>query len=159
MRSMRKIWLGVIVTAAILLLSSCSGPTVSRVDSPKPRPPGRAYGNKHLYGYDLVYDSACGLYIVVGLTDYYYNDGFFYRLHGGVWEISVQADEWRIITYEKLPPRLKVKTRSVTKIDNSHSIKPNGNGSVKLSGNANGKPISLTSNAEGKAKGLANSKH
>jgi hypothetical protein len=166
-------WLGGVLAAVILLLSSCEGPTVYRVDSPKHHPPGHAYGNKHLYGYDLVYDSACGMYVVVGLTDYYYEDGFFYRLRGGVWELSVRADEWRAVTYEKLPSRLKVKARSVTKIDNSRSVKPNnslakvnsspvkpnGKGPVKLSGNTNGKPISLASNAESKAKGLAKGKH
>ena len=159
MRTMRKIGISVFVTAAILLLSSCEGPTVYRVGSPKHQPQGHAYGNKHVHGHDLVYDSACGLYVVVGLTDCYYDDGFFYRFRAGVWEISVRADEWRIVTYEMLPPRLKVKAGPVTRIDNSRPAKPSGKGPVKLSDNADSKPISLASHAEGKAKGRAKGKY
>ena len=120
-------------------------------------PPNTAAMIHHVH--DLVFDSACGLYVVVGLTDCYYDDGYFYRLRAGVWEISVRADEWRIVTYEMLPPRLKVKAGPITKIDTGRPVKPNGKGPVKVSGNADNKPISFASNAEGKAKGPTKGKH
>ena len=168
MLSTQRLWFAGISAAAILLVSSCASPTVYRAGGPRPHPPGHAYGNKHVHGYDLVYDSACGLYVVIGLTDCYYDDGFFYRVRGGVWEISLRADEWRVITYENLPPRLKVKAGPVAKIDTSRSAKPRTGGPAKaasgpatISSNAGGKPVSLASSAEGKgrAKGHAKGKH
>jgi len=112
-----------------------------------------------VHGYDLVYDASCGLYVVVGLTDCYYDDGLFYRVRGGVWEVSVRADTWRVVTYETLPPPLKVKAGSVAKIDNRRPVPSNGKGPVTLSGHADSKPISLAANTGGKAKGPAKGKH
>ena len=158
MGSQRNMWLIGIAAAAILLLSSCDTVTAYR------RPgPGRGYGppahaqangyrNKVVYGYELIYDSGCGLYVVVGMTDWYYHEGYFYRLRGDVWEISLRCDEWGPVGHDSLPPGLRLKTRSVAKLNGNSIIKLNGNGNslAKLNGDGNG---------NGRGKSLAKGKH
>ena len=116
MASTRKMGLGAAVVAAVLTLSSCSS---------SPAYPGAKCGaqsqcralNKQVCGYDLTYDSSVRLYRVIGLSDHYYDQGFFYRLHGGVWQISVQTDEWRAVGAKMLPAGLKATVKSAAKAD------------------------------------------
>jgi hypothetical protein len=147
MESRRSIWFCGIAVAAILLLSSCRTVVVHRHPTPRRGygPPPHAQANGHhkkvVYGYELVYDAGCGLYVVVGMTNWYYHENHFYRLRGDVWEISVRGDQWGPTKHDSLPPGLRVKTMVVTK-DNGRGndvIKTNGNGNsvVKLNGNGN----------------------
>lgn len=150
MRSAQRLCLVGLSAAAILAIASCAGPRTYRAAGPNPQPRGHAYGNKHVHGYDLVYDSSCGLYVVVGMTDCYYDDGLFYRVRGGVWEVSVRADTWRVVAYETLPARLKVKSRPVAKVNLRAPDRPNEGGPLKVKvgavrtkGNAPHKPARL----------------
>ncbi len=113
MASTRKMGLGAAVVAAVLTLSSCSSSTVYPGTHAQPRD----LGNRQVCGYDLTYDSNVRLYRVVGLNDHYYGEGFFYRLHGGIWQISVQTAEWRAVQAEMLPSGLKAKVKSAAKAD------------------------------------------
>lgn len=172
MGSRRNVWLSGIAAMAILLLSSCH--TVTARWEPVPGP-GRGYGppphaqangyrNKVVYGYELVYDSGCGLYVVVGMTDWYYHEGYFYRLRGNVWEISLRGDEWGPANHDSLPPGLRLKTRSVAKLnrDDDSVVKPNGNGNsiVKLNGNGNSlAKLNGNGNGNGNGKNLGKGRH
>ncbi len=113
-------------------------------DTATARPPGRgifirsgppahapAYGyrNKQLYGFELVFDVGVGMYVAVGMTDVYYHEGYFYRLHAGVWEISLRGVTWEPVVTDKLPPGLQIKAKTMIKLNG------NGNGLVKLNGN------------------------
>jgi hypothetical protein len=158
MGSIRRIWVASLLAAAMALLSSCSGSTVHQADSPGHHPQSHAYGNKHLYGYELVYDTTCGVYVVVGLTDCYYADGFFYRLRGNAWEISVQAEDWRIVAYETLPRGLKVKAKPVVKPDTKVLVQPSTSSPAKVNTSPakldTGKPGKINGNATAKPTGL-----
>lgn len=172
MGSRRNVWLSGIAAMAILLLSSCHTVTARREPVPGP---GRGYGppphaqangyrNKVVYGYELVYDSGCGLYVVVGMTDWYYHEGYFYRLRGDVWEISLRGDEWGPANHDSLPPGLRLKTRSVAKLnrDDDSVVKPNGNGNsiVKLNGNGNSlAKLNGNGNGNGNGKNLGKGRH
>jgi len=152
MESRRGIWFCGIAVAAILLLSSCRVVTVHRHPTPRRGygPPAHAQANGHhkkvVYGYELVYDAGCSLYVVVGRTNWYYHEGHFYRLRGDLWEISVRGDQWGPTKHDALPPGLRVKTVVVTKNNGRGNdvIKTNGNGNsvVKLNGNAPSDPKS-----------------
>jgi hypothetical protein len=62
------------------------------------------------------------------MTECYYHAGYFYRLRGDAWEISLRADDWGPVDHDKLPPGLRIKTRSVAKVNG------NGNSLVKFNG-------------------------
>lgn len=130
----------VTATCALLMTASCSEEVVYR------RPvPGRGYGppahapahgrrRKHVAGVELVYDAGMGVYVVVGCVDHYYYDGYFFRLHRGVWEISLYPDrDWGPLGHRSLPPGLHSKENGTIK---SHSkgrghSKGHGNGKYK----------------------------
>jgi len=84
----------VISICALLMTTSCSRygiyhrPTVSKGKGPPAHAPAHGYRRKQVAGMELVFDSGRGVYLVVGLTDHYYHEGYFYRLRGGLWEMS-----------------------------------------------------------------------
>lgn len=148
MASKRNLWLRIMVSAAaIVLLASCDTLTVYRGRGQGYSPPihAKAHGcrRKVVHGYELAYDSGSGLYVVVDMAGCYYHEGYFYRFHDDVWEISLRATDWGPVHYEKLPTGLRIKTRSIARVTgNSNGIvKLNGNGHslAKLNGNGRGK--------------------
>jgi hypothetical protein len=59
---------------------------------------------------ELVFDTGLGVYVVVGHPDHYYHEGYFYRLTGGVWEMSLKNDGgWAFASGKPLPPGLRAK--------------------------------------------------
>ncbi len=123
-----------VATSAIIVImtASCSRyevyrrPTISKRTGPPAHAPAHGYRRKHAAGVDLVYDSGLGLYIVVGLSDHYYHDGYFYRLRGDLWEMSLRHDGgWKVVSGNSLPAGLKVKVKA-----NSNE-KDKGNGRRK----------------------------
>lgn len=77
---------------------------------PPPHAPAHGYRHKHAHhGVDLVFDSGLGVYIVVNLTDHYYHDGHFFRLHDGVWQISAHLNHGWKHASKRLPPGLAKK--------------------------------------------------
>lgn len=120
-----------VVTCACILLmtSSCSRyqvrhrPTVSKGHGPPAHAPAHGYRRKHVAGMELVFDSGRGIYVVVGHSDHYYHDGHFYRLRGGLWEMSLKPNSgWKVVSGKSLPMGLQVK------------VKANGNGKGKGKG-------------------------
>ena len=91
-----------------LLLSSCapiSSVTVGRTwghshhghdqVGPPSHAPAHGYRAKHQGSHgsgeiDLVFDSALGVYLVVGVPDRYYWNGHYLRIEGGQWAASVE---------------------------------------------------------------------
>ena len=130
--SFKRITSFVLLSACLLLMTaSCSevsvgsGPVVRPSNGPPAHAPAHGYRNKQAAGVELVFDSRLGVYVVVGLTDHYYHDGYYYRLRGGVWEMSLKCDGgWAAVSMASLPPGLQAKS--------------NGNGKGKGHGNGNG---------------------
>jgi hypothetical protein len=61
-------------------------------------------------GMELVFDSGRGVYVVVGHSDHYYHDGYFYRFRDSIWEMSLKPDSgWKVVSGRSLPMGLKVK--------------------------------------------------
>ena len=81
MSSTRSFVLRITCGLAIVVLASCDSVSVYRLPVPHRGPGGghgppahaRAHGyrRKQVHGYDLVYDSSLGLYVVVGMSDCY----------------------------------------------------------------------------------------
>lgn len=121
----------------LLLTTSCSRyrahhePVIITTDGgPPAHAPAHGYRRKHVQDAELVFDSGLGVYVVVGHSDHYYNDGYFYRLSGGVWEMSLELNgRWKVVSDNSLPVGLQVKAKS----------NDNDNGRGKSQGKAKGK--------------------
>lgn len=131
-----------VVTSAFILLmtASCSRygvyhkPTISKRNGPPAHAPAHGYRRKHVAGRELVYDSGRGVYVVVGFSDHYYHDGYFYRLRGSLWEMSLKHDSgWKAVSGKSLPMGLQVKVKA------NSNVKGKGNGKVFGKGNSKGK--------------------
>jgi len=103
----------------VLMTASCSRyrvrhtPTVSKGYGPPAHAPAHGYRRKHVAGMELVFDSSIGVYVVVGLSDHYYHDGYFYRLRGGLWEMSLKLDgHWKVASEKSLPAGLRIKVKA-----------------------------------------------
>jgi len=118
----------VLMTVSCSRYSVCHTPTVSTSGGPPAHAPAHGYRRKHMNDVELVYDSSIGVYVVVGHSDHYYHDGYFYRLRGGLWEMSLKFDgNWRIASEKSVPAGLKVK------------VKANGGGRGNEKGTGRGK--------------------
>jgi hypothetical protein len=130
----------VVICACILLMTaSCSRysvyhrPTVSKGNGPPAHAPAHGHRRKQVHGMELVFDSGRGVYVVVGLSDHYYHDGYFYRLRGGLWEMSLKPDGgWKAASRNSLPLGLQAKAKA------------NGNGNGKGKGKAKHKKDIVT---------------
>jgi len=122
MSSTRSLLLTMTCGLALVMLASCDSVSVHRIPVPG-RGPGIGHGppahakahgyrRKQVHGYEMLYDSSRGVYVVVGLSDCYYHDGYFYRLHGDVWQISVRARDWSPAGARSLPPGLRAKAKT-----------------------------------------------
>jgi hypothetical protein len=118
----------VTTVCALLITTSCSStrvyyPTSKRAGhGPPPHAPAHGYRRKQVHGVELVFDSQLGVYVVIGHPGHYYYDGYFYRLKGGVWEMSLKIEGgWGPKSAKPLPPGLRNKSYA------------------KANGNANGK--------------------
>jgi hypothetical protein len=99
-------------------------------NGPPAHAPAHGYRNKQVCGVEIVFDSGRGVYIVVGMPDHYYHDGYFYRLRAGAWEMSLKPDTgWASVSMGSLPSGLQARSG-----DNG-----NGNGNGKGNGHAYGK--------------------
>jgi hypothetical protein len=101
-------------------------------------------------GYDLMYDSSCGVYVVVGRSDCYYHDGHFYRFYGNRWEVSVRAgSDWRPVVIESVPPGLRGRARAKVKAKVKAEARAEARAQVKAETKAEAK---AKAKAETKAK-------
>lgn len=118
MISVQKTCLLILSVLALLTLVSCETVTAHRIPGPGHRvghgPPAHAqahgYHRKHIDGLALEYDPTCGVYVIVGMPNHYYSDGYYYRMYGDIWEVSLRIDtNWAPATMVSLPPGLKNK--------------------------------------------------
>jgi hypothetical protein len=98
-----------------------SSPSVVREDEghgPPPWAPAHGYRRKYEHAYqhrdstvDLVFDSGLGVYIVVGIPNYYYWNGTYVRLNGTSWSRAPYLDaRWTPCSEDELPGNLRSKT-------------------------------------------------
>ncbi|UCC97928.1 MAG: hypothetical protein JSW66_19030 [Phycisphaerales bacterium] len=111
----------------LLVTASCSryavhrGPVVRPGKGPPPHARAIGHRRKRVCGMELVFDSGRGIYVVVGLTDHYYHDGYFYRLHGGIWQMSLKPGKgWTSVSMASLPPGLQAKGNGKDKSHGKH---------------------------------------
>ena len=93
---------------------------------PPPHAPAHGYRHKHESGAKLRFVSRLGVYVVVGHTNLYFHDGWFVRVHDGIWEVSVRLDgPWKPKRAGRIPPGLRAK---------HHAKKPKhrGHGPAKI---------------------------
>lgn len=92
-----------------------SGPDVVVVNDRKGPPPhAPAHGYRHKHNRDnvvLVYDSGVAVYAVSGYKNYWFNEGFYFRLSGGTWEMSARiGGPWKVAVVDRdVPVKLKSK--------------------------------------------------
>ena len=102
-----KVLLGSVLLGSALAMTGCAVyPEYNYGYGPPPYAPAHGYRYNY-YGRDLVYDSALGVYIVIGVTDYYFLDNYYYRYTPNGWFYSREFDrDWRPYQSDKLPPGL-----------------------------------------------------
>jgi hypothetical protein len=104
-----SLW-AIAVVSVVLLSASCDSFTIrwGRKPPPVPPPHAPAHGHRHKYqGWELVYDSGRGVYVLIGLPKHYYYKGYFYRYERPYWQVSPRmAGPWRPVLKESLPPGL-----------------------------------------------------
>jgi hypothetical protein len=109
----------------IALLVGCVGSTAVRYDShphyeysdvyyrtgPPPHAPAHGYRH-HYHNHDMIYDSGIRAYIIVGMPDYYYDNGFYFRYSNIGWQFSGSLNDGWKVTDERRVPRTLWNTRS-----------------------------------------------
>ena len=89
------------------------GPSVpaarAKAHGPPPHAPAHGYRHKHRHhGVDLVFDSGLGVYLVLGQDAHYFHGDRFFRLSGGVWQVSGELGSgWATIAVGNLPAGLQ----------------------------------------------------
>ena len=58
------------------------------------------------HNHRVSYDSALGMYIVLGLTNTYWNNGNYYRYYGNAWQRSSDYRRWSRLQQNRVPSRL-----------------------------------------------------
>lgn len=105
---------------------------------PPPWAPAHGYRRKHQRAYlhrestvDMVFDSGLGVYVVVGLPNYYFWDGFYLRLDSGRWVQATYLDsKWEPCRAESVPGGLRAKADQSRKWGHG---KGRGHGAAKRS--------------------------
>ncbi len=118
--------------AGLAFTGGCGGFSIhhrerdSHSHGPPPHAPAHGYRHKTKHGMEIVYDSECGVYVVVGFLDHYYHRERYYRWHRDRWEISASFDgDWKSMSAKKLPSGLRLKTKGKGK-GKKHSWKKHG---------------------------------
>jgi hypothetical protein len=121
-----SIFLVAVCSMVVLLLSGCapissvtlgtgngndprsgSASTGHRNGGPPPHAPAHGYRHKHRHqeqDLEFVFDSELGIYVVVGIPDRYYWNGYYLRIDGDQWFASVNLDSgWLPRSDDSLP--------------------------------------------------------
>jgi len=91
-------------------------PRVATTRRPGPPPHAPAHGYRHKQEYaggevELEFDSGLGVYVVVGVPDRYYWDGYYLRIDGDQWYASVDLDGgWEPRSEVAVPTGLRTKS-------------------------------------------------
>ena len=134
----------IVTSTCALLVTACSEevvyrrPVPGRGHGPPAHAPAHGLRHKYVEGVELIFDVGMGVYVVVGCVDHYYYDGYFFRLHGDVWEISLYPDrDWGPLGHRSLPPGLHAKGNG--KILSHERSQGNGKGPANGKGPGNSK--------------------
>lgn len=77
---------------------------------PPPHAPAHGYRHKQSTEVELVYDSRTQVYVVVGASNHYFSDGFYFRYTGGYWEIAASlGGAWTRVAVDRIPEGLRPK--------------------------------------------------
>jgi hypothetical protein len=111
---MRRISLLLAVLVSSVTLASCVLVPLDvkprRGNGPPPHAPAHGHRHQQSHGAQLVFDSGLGVYLVSGYSDYFYYDGLYLRLDGGIWQASISLDgPWESRSLESMPPGLRKK--------------------------------------------------
>lgn len=89
---------------------------------PPPHAPAHGYRRKHEHAYrgggevELVFDSGLGVYMVVGMPDFYFWNGSYLRIQGGVWSSCAHLDgPWKPYSERSVPAGLRAKHAKAAK--------------------------------------------
>ena len=103
----------------VVTLGGCQGVVFgSRPNEPvvisKPGPPSHApahgHRRKHQSGAELRFDPSLDVYIVIDHNDVYFHDGWFLRIHSGIWQVSATlGGPWEPTVAERVPRGLRTK--------------------------------------------------
>ena len=113
MKRMVNILARMVLLGAALVMTGCDVVTVKPAHDhgygPPPHAPAHGYRHKH-HDHELVFDAHLGVYIVVGLANYYFSDGHYYRHDRDYWHYSDRIDgKWHKADKKKVPPGLAKK--------------------------------------------------
>jgi hypothetical protein len=116
-----------------ILMTGCVERAGVRYDSdphytksaPPPHAPAHGYRSKH-HQHDLIYDSKLGAYIVVGLSDHYFDNDVYFRYRDGHWEFNINLDNdngWKHAEDRLVPSKLRSSksNKSKNKYDNKNN--------------------------------------
>lgn len=85
-----------------------TGPVKSQGHGPPPHAPAHGYRAKTHDGVELVFRSDLGVYVVVGVSGYYFLDEVFYHREGHGWVTSEHMDgPWQSVSISGVPPGLR----------------------------------------------------
>ena len=109
----------VVVGFMFLMLASCSttkvypSPGKKIGHGPPPHAPAHGCRRKLPAGVEVVLDTDCGVYVVVGMDRHFWLDGSYYRFYNGGWQVSVTLDSgWKAAGEKKLPAGLRGKYKA-----------------------------------------------
>ncbi len=124
MKTKSSLLLKVVLLCLMLTSLSCSrmsahwSPGKKKGFGPPPHAKAHGYRSKLPAEVEVVFNTDCGVYVVVGLEKHFWLDGRYYRFYNGQWELSMTIDGgWRLVDGGTLPPGLrgKYKTKHVSK--------------------------------------------
>ena len=137
MKTNGRFYLHILLASGLLWLAGCTThhalySSPGRGNGPPPHAPAHGYRHKQKQGVDLVFDSGIGVYVVVDRPDYYFDDGYYYRLHKGKWQYSTSLHgNWKPHVYQQLPPGLQKKYKAKGKNKNKNKGRGRGKGKYK----------------------------
>jgi hypothetical protein len=114
MRQSRRFFLTAIMIGSVSAASGCFVYPGRSNDGygPPPHAPAHGYRNQH-QGHVVRYDASLGVYVVLGLPNYYYNNNVYYRYDRDDWYYSHSLDrDWRHCDERNLPPGLAKKYKA-----------------------------------------------
>jgi hypothetical protein len=128
----RKITKGLVLP--LLLLGSVlnctnasfkSPPTVTikpmKSHGPPPHAPAHGYRARTSDGVEVVYNSKLGVYVVFGISSYYYSNELYYRVNSDQWEVSAKFHgPWKAVAEYEVPFSLRYGIKAKAKGKGKH---------------------------------------
>jgi hypothetical protein len=123
-----------VIASTVLLMSGCAvNPHARHQKTYGPPAHAPAHGYRHKqHGHDLVYDSGLGVYLVLGMPNFYFFNNHYYKYNNDRWYYSTEPNSnWRDYREDKLPPGLANKYHHGKKDHGKHKGKNKDKGKHK----------------------------